>query len=197
MFFKSVEHGLAETLVIRKHYLHRPCPVSWAFGIFVDEQIKGVLTIGKPCSSTVCSGVCGKDRAHDVYELNRLWLDDCLPHNSESRFIGWCLRELRKMNPNLILVSYADTKQEHIGYIYQATGWLYTGTSTPWTDKLLNGQKVVRSIKHRYVWLIGCHRKPQSYDIEPQKLRRARQQTERGLLRWKVLPYPKREQVGA
>lgn len=29
----------------------------------------------------------------------------------------------------LYLLSYADEKQGHVGYIYQATNWLYTGQS--------------------------------------------------------------------
>jgi hypothetical protein len=72
-----------------------------------------------------------ESRAKDVYELNRLWLDDSLPRNSESRFIGWCLRELRRKQPRVILVSYADSKEGHVGYVYQSTNWVYTGTTTP------------------------------------------------------------------
>jgi hypothetical protein len=170
MKFRPIEKGQAEIIIIRKHYLHRTCPISWAFGAFVDEQLRGVLTIGKPCSRTVCEGVCGKERAADVYELNRLWLDDCLPRNSESQFIGWCLRELRKMRPSTILISYADSAQNHIGIVYQATNWIYTGTSTPFADKV-RGQRIERSIKHRYTWFANPR--------------------DCVLLRWPVTTYPK------
>src|ERR1035441_1779463 len=101
MIFKPINHILASVTVIAKHYLHAKPPISFAFGAFEDDRIKGVLTVGKPCSHTVCDGVCGKDRADDVYELNRLWMDDALPktvtastgnvHSAgyESTFIGW------------------------------------------------------------------------------------------------------------
>jgi len=104
-FFARIDERLARLAIIEKHYLHRPCPISWAWGVVVDEKLKGVLTVGRPCSRTVCEGVCGKERSADVFELNRLWLDESLPCNSESQFIGWCLRELRKTNRNAILVS--------------------------------------------------------------------------------------------
>jgi hypothetical protein len=181
-FFAKIDHQLARLAIIEKHYLHRGCSISWAWGIIVDEKIKGVLTVGKPCSTTVCSGVCGKERSADVYELNRLWLDDSLPCNSESQFIGWCLRELRKTNRNVILVSYADTKSSegapegHAGTIYQSTNWIYTGTSVQFGDKV-RGQVVERSSKHRYVFFLNA--------------------ADKKLLQWKILPYPKRSNGGS
>ena len=110
----------------------------------------------------------GEENAHRVYELNRLWFSNDMPKNSESRFIGWVLRELPK---DLILVSYADTKYGHIGKVYQATNWIFTGTSIPFTDYTKNGldhrsipkeerikenmDKVTRSIKNRYVYFLN------------------------------------------
>jgi hypothetical protein len=180
-FFARIDERLARLAVIEKHYLHRPCPISWAWGIVIDEKLKGALTIGRPCSRTVCERVCGAERAADVFELNRLWLDQALPCNSESQFIGWCLRELRKTNRNAILVSYADTKpsegapQGHLGTIYQSTNWLYTGTSTPFVDKA-HGQRIERSTKHRYVFFLNA--------------------ADKKLLQWQTFPYPKRSNRG-
>jgi hypothetical protein len=187
--------------------LHRRCLISWAFGIVRDGEIVGVCTFGKPMWS-VQVGVTGgslwdvrksKGRWRDVYELNRLWIaDDVTDHCIESKFIGWCLRQLKKSNPNLILVSYADTAHGHVGVIYKATGWIYTGVSTPWVDitiegkdhrsvpKKMQGDKIgnrrtwagvstvrkKRSRKHRYVMFLD--RKSE------------------GQLAWKRLPYPKK-----
>jgi hypothetical protein len=183
--------------------------MSWAFGISVDDKIVGVLTVGKPCSWSATCGVIGEkyadlrnpaSRSKDVYELNRLWLSDALPPNMESQFIGWCLRQLRKINPRLILISYADGAQGHVGYVYQATNWIYAGTSTPFKDITFKGVsdyrsvpkeqrgetignkrawasdpnaiRIPRSTKHRYVWFAN------SADTQ--------------LLRWAVQPYPKK-----
>lgn len=180
-FFARIDERLARLAVIEKHYLHRPCPISWAWGIVVDEKLKGVLTVGRPCSRTVCEGACGKERSADVYELNRLWLHESLPCNSESQFIGWCLRELRKAHRNMILVSYADTKPSkgaprgHLGTVYMASNWTYTGTSTPFADKV-RGEMIERSSKHRYVYFVNA--------------------ADKKLLQWEVRPYPKRSNRG-
>jgi hypothetical protein len=61
-----------------------------------------------------------------VIELNRLWLDDSLPTNSESWFVSRTLRML----PPRIVVSYADPLHGHYGYIYRALNFHYAG----WTD---------------------------------------------------------------
>jgi len=153
--YKGISKQLATSLIIQNHYLHRRCPISFAWGIEMDGRIVGVLTVGKPASWSTACGLVGETkadlhdpaaRAHDVYELNRLWLSDCLARNSESRFIGWCLKELRKKNPSAILVSYADGKQGHVGYVYQATNWIYTGCSTPFVDIAVEGFEDYRSV---------------------------------------------------
>jgi hypothetical protein len=59
-------------------------------------------------------------------ELNRLWLCDTLPRNSESWFVSRCLHEL----PPRLVLSYADTARGHAGYVYRALNFHYAG----WTD---------------------------------------------------------------
>jgi len=43
--------------------------------------------------------------------------------------IGITLRALRRHTSLKVVVSYADPSQGHLGTIYQATNWLYTGLS--------------------------------------------------------------------
>jgi hypothetical protein len=42
------------------------------------------------------------------------------------------IKMLKKHNPGLrLIVSYADSKENHHGGIYQAGGWIYEGVTTP------------------------------------------------------------------
>lgn len=71
---------------------------------------------------------------------------------------------------NTFVVSYADTAWGHVGYVYQATNFLYTGKTKERLDlKPKNGghsrhyfegetEHVTRSAKHRYVYLVGDKR---------------------------------------
>jgi len=155
--------------------MHRRCPISWAWGIKNERgEVLGVMTVGKMQSWTVRASLVGEDaatskldptaRSNDVYELNRLWLSDSLPvyetqgvdrktgkpivhrHGVESQFIGWCLRQLKKEYPKIILVSYADGSKDHVGYVYQATNWIYTSQSMEFNDICVEGYTDYRSV---------------------------------------------------
>ena len=115
----------AAQLVVAKHYLHRRPPISYAFGLYSRGQLQGVVTYGTPASRHLQMSACPSDPSLTI-ELNRLWLDDILPANSESWFVSRSLRML----PPRIVVSYADPLHGHYGYVYRALNFHYAG----WTD---------------------------------------------------------------
>ncbi|MGZ4621493.1 MAG: Mom family adenine methylcarbamoylation protein [Blastococcus sp.] len=115
----------AAKLVVAQHYLHRRPPISYAFGLYVHGKLLGVVTYGVPASRHLQKSAC-PSAPDKVLELNRLWLDDSLPANSESWFVSRTL----KMLPPRIVVSYADPLFGHFGYIYRALNFRYAG----WTD---------------------------------------------------------------
>lgn len=82
---EQIDYKTAMDIVIEKHYLHRKCPCSYAFGLFENEtgKLMGVVVYGVSCSSTLLKGICGEEEMHNVYELNRLWVDDAVPKNGE------------------------------------------------------------------------------------------------------------------
>jgi len=155
--------------LINKHYAKRIPSISFAFGLYDKNNIlQGVCTIGKPASPSLCVGVCGKENSKYVFELNRLCVNDGLPKNTLSFFVSKVLKKL----PSLIIVSYADKGQNHNGYIYQATNFIYTGATKSRTDKYVeggkhsrhydntkqNGLRKFRSSKHRYIYFT-CNKK--------------------------------------
>lgn len=163
---KSIKPKETHDWLLRKHYARRIPSISWAFGLF-SEYLEGVCTFGKPASPNLCTGICGEDHAGKVYELNRLVINDHCPKNTASYFVSKCLKIL----PNgLILVSYADKDMGHVGKVYQATNWIYTGATKERTDighedgshsrhydKGIDYSKnrKRRSSKHRYVFFTG------------------------------------------
>jgi len=115
----------ARELAEKRHYMHRKPVVSHAVGLYRDEQPIGVITFGAPASRHVQIGAC-RAWPDIVIELNRLWVSDDMPHNTETWFIARALRDM----PPRIVVSYADTAAGHIGYVYRAANFRYAG----WTD---------------------------------------------------------------
>jgi hypothetical protein len=96
----------------------------------------GVVTYGVPVSSSLRIGVCGEEWADKILELNRLCCENS--KNIASILVGRSLRLLPKPS---VVVSYADTAQGHIGYIYQATNFIYTGLSAKRTDWKIKGRE--------------------------------------------------------
>jgi len=122
---RRVEKRTAADVVVAHHYLHRPPPISHSFGLFWDHELAGVVTFGTPPSRHLQIGV-SPDSPESVMELNRLWVSDELPRNSESWFVSRALHML----PPLLVISYADTSRGHMGYVYRALNFHYAG----WTD---------------------------------------------------------------
>jgi hypothetical protein len=122
----AISRQTAASMVAQYHYAHRVPFISYAYGMYVDDVLAGCITYGMPASSKTRAAICGSKYEGLVYELNRLYCHEWVGRNSESWLIGQSFKLLPKP---LILVSYADTGEKHVGYIYQATNWLYTGLS--------------------------------------------------------------------
>lgn len=122
---RRISYNEAMEVIVREHYLHRKCASSHAFGLFLGDQIKGVICYGTPSSAPLRKAIAGPENELNVVELMRLWVCDSVPRNGESYLIGNTLKHAGKE----IVVSYAEVAQEHLGVVYQATNWIYTGLS--------------------------------------------------------------------
>jgi hypothetical protein len=125
-----------EPWLLSRHYAKRMCPISYAFGAYRGSVLVGVVTYGTPVSSSLRKGVCGDEWSDKVLELNRLCCENS--RNVASILVGRSLRLLPKPS---VVVSYADTEQGHVGYIYQATNFIYTGLSAKRTDWKIKGRE--------------------------------------------------------
>jgi hypothetical protein len=185
---KQVPYEQIKEWLLYKHYAHRIPSISYSFGLYdVDNILQGICTFGSPPSHALCVGICGKKFSERVVELNRLCVNQ-KEKNQSSYFLGKCFKLLPQP---LILVSYADTSQNHHGYIYQATNWIYTGLSAKRTErydpnnpnkhsKTVTGTMSYKDLsvrerpqKHRYIMFLGDKKQKKEmlfslkYEIKP------------------------------
>lgn len=200
---RPIPGRVARKLIVENHYSH-----AWPagggripLGVFWSGALRGAIIYSTGANTQAHQLVEGSER-RQFLELTRLWLDDRLGKNSESRVIGASIRLLKKYAPWVKwLLSYADPNVGHVGTIYQATNWLYTGLAGQDGGLEINGRiyhrrtvnsrlgtsrqsylrdvgfevKVVRVMrKHRYI-----------YFLDPSWRER---------LKAPVLPYPKAEE---
>ena len=179
MEVKPIKSFETKPWLLNRHYAKRLPSISYAFGLFDEGVLVGVCTYGSPPSPSLCVGVCGEQHRDKVIELNRLVVDSPKP-NSASILVSRSLKMLPKPS---IVVSYADTAQGHVGYIYQSTNFLYTGATAERTD--MGGEegkhsrhakdpsiRVFRSSKHRYIIFTGTKKQKKvlrnelNYEVE-------------------------------
>jgi len=182
MYVSRINRNDCEEYIINIHYAKRWPSISHAFGLFVRDEIIGIVTYGTPCSAPLRRGIAGDKYKLDILELNRL----CLKNNGRNEASFLVSKSLKMLDGNKIIISYADTSQGHVGYVYQASNFIYCGLSAKRTDwkikgkEHLHGQTIAdefrgvknrvdaiknkygddfylkeRSRKHRYIYIIG------------------------------------------
>lgn len=182
----SISTKNTKDFILKKHYLGRMPSVSYAFGLFIDGELSGVCTIGKPASNSLCTGILGKEYSNCVYELNRLVVNDGLKQNTLSWFLSEVLKKLKETP--IIIVSYADEGMGHHGYIYQATNWIYTGKTKERTDKYVPKGKHSRHYTDEFSHLRRFRSSKFRYIYIPNKKKRKEYLS---ILNYPILPYPK------
>lgn len=112
---------------VKKHHYSKCCPNGfYNFGLFYMDDLVGVAVFGQ---------VIGRNQAQYWYpasperliELRRLACIDETPKNTESYFIGYCLKWLKANTDNLAVISCADPNYGHEGTIYKASNFGLVG----------------------------------------------------------------------
>jgi len=200
---KQITRNDCKEFILVIHYAKRWPSISYAYGLFQNEKLVGVVTYGTPPSSPLKKGIAGIAHSSNVIELNRLVLANNIK-NEASFLVGKSLKLLPK---NKIIISFADTEQNHIGYVYQACNFIYCGLSAKRTDWKIKGQEHLHGItvadefrgkpnrsilmrskygddfylqdrprKHRYIYIVG-NKKYNKQILSD--------------LKYAILPYPK------
>ena len=123
-------HQAAKYAVEHWHYSKRMVatiqkPVK--IGVWENSEFIGVIVFGCGASSDLGSSYGLKKM--EVAELVRIALKK--HHTKVSRIVKIAICMLKKQSPGLrLLISFADPNQKHIGAIYQAGNWTYTGKSS-------------------------------------------------------------------
>jgi hypothetical protein len=198
---KELNLKLAKKIIIGNHYSHSWPNTSVALGYYARNKLIGVVCFGVGANKSLIPSVCKGVNANEGFELVRLFAFDWAPRNIESFMISQSIKYLQKNYPQIkVLVSFADPAQGHLGIIYQATNWIYTGKGKGEFFFRHNGKvihprtlsdypkekrmkirrnpksRVWKEGKHRYVYLLGSRK-------QRKLLKRC--------LRLPRLPYPK------
>lgn len=201
MMVRRIMRREAVSWCLDVHYARRIPSITFAFGLY-SPLLTGVVTFGTPSSAPLRVGVCGPEFSTFVLELNRLAIIDG-PKNAASFLVGGAMRRL----PNSVIVSYADCGAGHVGYVYQACNFIYTGLSAKRTDwkvaglEHLHGQTIAdksRGQTNRAEWMRDTFGDAFYLNERDRKHRyiyftgdKSFKRSARAALKYEALPYPK------
>lgn len=200
---RRVSRETAEKIIIDYEWLGCMAALTTDFfGIYFDNTCGGVVTFSEPPSPPACKAVAGNGNAKLVKLLSRGACVHWTPVGAASKLIMEATKIMVKETRFRYFVAYADTRAGEIGTVYQACGWYFTGLtkSALKPEYFLKGKwrtdRSVRSYegleghldklpqreghnKLRYLYVGGRSKKEQK-DLLSQ-------------VKYKILPYPKRE----
>ena len=109
------------------HYAQATPAVSYSYNIYNDKnEWCGTICYGHSATPTIAKHF-GLAQG-EILELVRVALNGKQEHTSKA--VALSLKKIHQDAPLVkMIVSYADMAQHHLGTIYQATNWIYTGIS--------------------------------------------------------------------
>lgn len=195
IIFKQVDSKFLVDMMLHKHYLHRRVGAAFAYGLYKDNELHGMITYSR-CRPSLIQSISNRATKDNTLELSRLYIDDSISQttlNITSEFVGWSLRQLKQQG-NWYIISFADSGMNHVGAIYQATNFLYCGMtnqdwdiwsgsnrySEHWKKGNTYRYRVLKSKKYRYIKFIGS---------------KTFKKHARKELKHSIYPYPKHDSV--
>jgi len=136
-YIKEIDRNKANDIIVKNHYSKKFYNATYIhLGVWINNELLGVLQFGYAMNPASCSSVVRETQIDQYLELNRMWLDDKAPRNSESMAISYAIRYIRsKFKKIKWIQSFADERCCCFGIVYQGSNFKYYGehTATFWT----------------------------------------------------------------
>lgn len=149
-YIKEVGRDFANKLIKENHYSKKFYNASYIhLGVYIYGSLCGILQYGYAMNPASCSSVVEGTNIDQYLELNRMWLNDGAPRNSESISISYSIKYIRGKYPKIKWIqSFADERCGCYGIVYQACSFGYYGEhdSVFWT---LDGEVFHNSLMTR------------------------------------------------
>jgi len=125
----EIDRGLANEIIKKNHYSNKFVNTSTVhLGVFIRDDLVGVLQYGVAMNPASGGSVVKGTSINEYLELNRMWLDDVAPRNSESKAISYSIKYIKRKLPLVGWIqSFADERCGGFGIVYQACSFSYYG----------------------------------------------------------------------
>lgn len=131
-YIKEIDRNKAIDIIIKNHYSRKVTQNSNIhLGVFLAGELVGVLQYGYALNPASAGNVVKDTGLCQYKELNRMWIHDKAPRNSESRAISYSIKYMRQKHKAVKWIqSFADERCGGLGIVYQASNFSYYGEHT-------------------------------------------------------------------
>lgn len=190
----------AKAIITRFHYSKRVVNNSYIhLGVYLEGALEGVLQFGYALCPARAGKVVQGTVQGEYLELNRMWLSESAPRNSESKAISYAIKYIKRACPTVAWIqSFADERCGGLGVVYQAANFVYIGSHIT-TFYELGGEVYHKMLltAHKKCGARGRYLKDNIDRAEKKSFKQFRyvffiKRNWMKRLNMKVLPYPKR-----
>ena len=206
---RPITREVAKPFIEKYEWLGQLGTFKFGYGLYFGYRLGVVTCFSKTTTWQAEVSICGEKYRDKVILLCRGAAANWAPSNANSYAIAQTLKAVERDTPYRIILAYSDRRAGEVGTIYQALNWLFIGWGATGFDNVPKGLvdptdmrfhirglpkefkserrlkeagyevlKVARANKGRYITFLGARK-------ERKELLEA--------LRFRVLPYPKRE----
>ena len=125
---REIDYQAAQEIILKYEWLGNMGTTRHAFGLFFGDYLAGVTCFGITGGTRTAESVCGPEHADTVATLVR---GACVhwahPHSASFLISKSC--RLMAEHGKHVFVAYSDPAAGEVGTVYQASSWLYCGTT--------------------------------------------------------------------
>lgn len=126
---REVERKTANNIIVNNHYSKKFYNATYIhLGVYIKGELLGILQYGYAMNPASGGSVVEGTQMDNYLELNRMWLDDKAPRNSESKAISYSIKYIKRKYPKVKWIqSFADERCGGFGIVYQACSFSFYG----------------------------------------------------------------------
>jgi hypothetical protein len=128
-YVNEIDRNKANDIIVKNHYSKKFYNATYIhLGVWLNSELVGILQFGYAMNPASCGSVVSGTEMDQYLELNRMWLDDKAPRNSESQAISYAVRYIRsKFHKIKWIQSFADERCGCFGIVYQGANFEFYG----------------------------------------------------------------------
>lgn len=132
IYVRPISRELAKQVIKSKHYMKTfPSGAKLFVGIYHKgfKPIMGVAVFGMSTGTLSKVKLFPGITAENIIEMQRLWIDDKMLHNAESKTLSLIMKLFKEKAPQIKVVwTYAGGCKNDCGIVYQSSGFMYLGS---------------------------------------------------------------------